>query len=459
MAEASAAAAGLAANSPASRAISSSSTARIVWMTRRWWAGAAASTRAGHHRRPARYRHAPRSPAGHHPVPVEMHHVERLTSTGGPLHRLAQASPERTYALVVGIESYDAGSSWDLDGPAKDAARFASWLLDRGVPAAQMLLFLSPLPGQPLGVSLPPGLTVRPAQHEPMTEAIMRTLSGWRGDLFWLFWAGHGVLTRDEHLRLFYSDASVSYKRNLELSSLLTALRPDLYAGLPRQIGVVDACQTYAERLQLATTLPAETLPYGQPLPGRDQLVLYGASPGQVAVYLGTVRAGLFSQIVMEELASQGGDGWPPAMERVAGRLDQRFSELRAVGRADQTPTSFRWRPWTGGERILGEAGPAPEGPPAGAAGRPARAAARGRRAEPHTSAAPAGLGRPRGPHRTDPAPASKAASAPAGHPWHDYALLTGIGNPRPCGSASAIAFTQRGSGSRTGDKPSMRRP
>jgi Homeodomain-like domain len=53
-----------------------------------------------------------------------------------------------------------------------------------------------------------------------------------------------------------------------------------------------------------------------------------------------------------------------------------------------------------------------------------ARAAARGRRAAPHTSAAPAGLGRPRDPHRTDPAPASKAASAPAGHPgtvrrWH----------------------------------------
>jgi hypothetical protein len=197
-------------------------------------------------------------------------------------------------------------------------------------------------------------------------------MPGWRGDLLWLFWAGHGVLTRDERLRLFYSDASVAYKRNLELASLLTALRSDLYPGLPRQIGVVDACQTYAERLQLATTLPGDTLAYGQPLPGREQFVLYAASPGQIAVNLGTAKAGLFSQMVMEELAGPGGDGWPPAMERVAGRLDQRFSELRAVGRADQTPTSFRWRPWTGGERVLGEAGPAPAGPTAGAAGRPA---------------------------------------------------------------------------------------
>jgi hypothetical protein len=38
-----------------------------------------------------------------------------------------------------------------------------------------------------------------------------------------------------------------------------------------------------------------------------------------------------------------------------------------------------------------------------------ARAAARDRRASPHSSAAPAGLGRPRGPRRTDPAPAGKS--------------------------------------------------
>ena len=48
---------------------------------------------------------------------------------------------------------------------------------------------------------------------------------------------------------------------------------------------------------------------------------------------------------------------------------------------------------------------------------RAARAAARGRCAAPHQSAAPARLGRPRGPRRADPAPAREAASAPAGHP------------------------------------------
>jgi Effector-associated domain 2/Caspase domain len=267
---------------------------------------------------------------------------------GGP-------SPLRTYALVVGVERYDAGPDWDLDGPASDTARFTSWLIDRGVPPDHVLVFLSPLGEQPLDMPLPPGVKVSPARREPVIDAITRTLPQWRGDLLWLFWAGHGVVTREDHLRLFYADACAGDKRNLDVHSLLTALRSDLYAGLPRQIGIVDACQTYAERLQLATTLPAETLPYGRPLPDREQFVLYAASPGQVAINLGSVKAGLFSQQVMEELAGPGGSEWPPEMNLIAARLDQRFSELRAAGRTDQTPTSFRWRPWKGGERVLGE--------------------------------------------------------------------------------------------------------
>jgi hypothetical protein len=54
---------------------------------------------------------------------------------------------------------------------------------------------------------------------------------------------------------------------------------------------------------------------------------------------------------------------------------------------------------------------------------RAARAAARGRRAAPHSSAAPARLGRPGGPRRADPAPASTAAEAPADHARHCPAL------------------------------------
>jgi hypothetical protein len=59
-----------------------------------------------------------------------------------------------------------------------------------------------------------------------------------------------------------------------------------------------------------------------------------------------------------------------------------------------------------------------------------AGAAARGRRPAPHHSAAPAGLGRPRGPRRADPAPAQKAAGAPAGHAWNRAAVAPPPGHP-----------------------------
>jgi hypothetical protein len=73
---------------------------------------------------------------------------------------------------------------------------------------------------------------------------------------------------------------------------------------------------------------------------------------------------------------------------------------------------------------------------------RAARAAARGRRAAPHQSHAPAQLGRPRSPRRADPAPASKAADAPAGHPRHRPALAPPprhpqVDLPAPSGTAA----------------------
>src|SRR5689334_22470745 len=61
---------------------------------------------------------------------------------------------------------------------------------------------------------------------------------------------------------------------------------------------------------------------------------------------------------------------------------------------------------------------------------RVARAETRGRGAAPYQSAAQARLGRPSDPRRADPAPAGKAADAPAGHTWHRPALAPPPGHP-----------------------------
>jgi hypothetical protein len=284
------------------------------------------------------------------------------------------ADPARTYAFAVGVERYDTGAAWHLDGPAADASRFVSWLLSRGVPASQILLFLSPLAesplarvGSPLAEAGSPlvgaaagraGVDVRPARRAPISDALAHEVTAWRGDLLWLFWSGHGALTSDGSLRLFYADASTHDKRNLDWTSLLTALRSDRYPGLPRQIGIVDACQTYAEALHLASTLPGDTFAYGKPLPSHEQFGLYAAGPGERAINVGAEKSGLFSQAVMAELT---GDGhWPPDMDTVASSLDARFVTLRAAGQTRQTPTTFRWRTWKGSERVLGATAPRP---------------------------------------------------------------------------------------------------
>ena len=36
--------------------------------------------------------------------------------------------PERVFALVVGIELYEAGDEWDLDGCVASALRIVRWL-------------------------------------------------------------------------------------------------------------------------------------------------------------------------------------------------------------------------------------------------------------------------------------------------------------------------------------------
>src|SRR6266705_6854925 len=57
-------------------------------------------------------------------------------------------------------------------------------------------------------------------------------------------------------------------------------------------------------------------------------------------------------------------------------------------------------------------------------------AATRGRRAAPHQSAAPLGLGRPRCARRADPPPAAVAADAPAGHPRYCPAVAPPPSHP-----------------------------
>jgi hypothetical protein len=257
----------------------------------------------------------------------------------------------KTEAIIVGVESYTVGANWNLDGPASDACRFARWLLAKGVPSERITLLVSPLPeNRPLLDDL--GLPYQPAEHAAITRALIDDLSQKSGDLLVFFWSGHGAIDARNSRRLFCSDATAANLRHLSLNSLLASWRTNTIGHFPRQIGFVDACQNYIEYSRLASTIPEDTLPSGTPVSGVEQFFLLAASVGELAANLTSRKAGAFSLALMEELVKSGTD-WPPDVTDLNQQLMERFTILRDMGRAEQTPSHFWYRDWNGSEGTI----------------------------------------------------------------------------------------------------------
>jgi hypothetical protein len=254
------------------------------------------------------------------------------------------ARPDRTHAVVVGVERYAAGRSWDLPGPAADARRFTAWLRGRGVPAAHIPLLLGDLPGAG-GPEV--DVVAGAAGREAVQEVLTRRLPALDGDLLWVFWGGHGVTDPQGHRRLFYADAAADDRRNLDLDAWLNAFTTDLLPGFRRQIWLVDSCQTFVEDLGFARSLPAELPPGGDRLPGREQFVLLASGPGQRAVNDPARQTGVFSRAALAALAATDGATWPPDMSAVAQSVIGQFTE------GAQRPTSLWYRSWASDVRHL----------------------------------------------------------------------------------------------------------
>lgn|SRR5262245_13137012 len=256
--------------------------------------------------------------------------------------------PEKTFAFVVGIEKYAAGVDWDLDGPVYDAGRFVRWLRGKGVPAAQILLFLSPLEAnreQANQLDVP----AQPAEKALITAALTDTLQQRAGDLLFFFWGGHGVINAEGDRRLFYADAMANNPRNLNLNEMLKAWRTEALGGFPRQICLVDTCANYLEHMRQAVSLPEESFPAGLPVIGVEQFALLAAAPGEFAK---NRRSGLFSSALLDRL-EQPGAAWPPDMGALNQQLQEHFAILRDRGETRQTPAHFWYRDWLGSEGTL----------------------------------------------------------------------------------------------------------
>jgi hypothetical protein len=154
-------------------------------------------------------------------------------------------NPAHAHAIVVGIEKYDIGETWDLNGPAVDAARFIRWLRGRGVPANNIRLFAAPLERNK-GELASLDVQARPADSKTVIDAL-GDFAGRSGELLFLFWGGHGVSGEDSR-RLFYSDVAPNLLRSSQFPAVLRFFRS--LGGFSRQVFFVDTCANYFELMQ-----------------------------------------------------------------------------------------------------------------------------------------------------------------------------------------------------------------
>jgi hypothetical protein len=255
-----------------------------------------------------------------------------------------EMSPSNVHAIVVGIEKYDVAPSWNLNGPAVDAARFVRWLRSKGVPKQNILLFSAPLDENK---SYLEALDVKagPTDHKAIMEGIMGDMAKRNGDLLLVFWGGHGVIG-DGARRVFFSDVAENYLLNLDLESLLKFLRSTSVARFPQQVCFVDTCANYFELMQSPTALADVPVTQGKPRLNISQLVLFGAGAGERAKNVGAIRSGLFSSILLDELEKGAEGGWPPEFACLQQQVEERMLALRLEGRAKQTPAHYYYRDW-----------------------------------------------------------------------------------------------------------------
>jgi hypothetical protein len=251
---------------------------------------------------------------------------------------------ENVYALVVGIEKYKGGSGWDLNGPAKDALKFASWLLDHGVKPEHIQLFLSPL-DENAGVledAKAKGLNPLPADRNHIDSAIRSKLTseGNRGDLLHVFWGGHGFITKTGATtrRLFFADTDNINKWNLDFNSLVEALSTFAYSsGFKQQNFWVDACaNTHYQGLYEtigAEAAAAKFITNGEQGQA-EQFVLFAADEYKVATNKSDEGTGRFSRVVLDELA---GKSLLPDMKELSEQIKANFRERK------QSEPVYKW--------------------------------------------------------------------------------------------------------------------
>ncbi|MFE1880140.1 effector-associated domain 2-containing protein [Streptomyces diastatochromogenes] len=182
-------------------------------------------------------------------------------------------------AVLVAVETYQAGSTWELDGPVRDVLAHRAWLLGQGVAPGAITVLVAPLRHN-RELLRDAGVDWREASRENVHQVLFREVAEESGDWLFVAWSGHGLVDLDGHRRLLYSDAAPGDLRSLDLEAALAAFRSDVAPGHPRQLWVVDTCQTFVDTATAAYALRPDPVPRGRLRHTPGQRALFACGPG-----------------------------------------------------------------------------------------------------------------------------------------------------------------------------------
>jgi hypothetical protein len=257
--------------------------------------------------------------------------------------------PGDVHAVLVGIEHYPGlGARWSLPGAVEDAHRLADWLIRNGVPSDNVCLFTSPDPERPPTRSAP--VPPRTADRGTIDDTIRNGLSLRAGGLLLFYWAGHGLIDAKDRLCLPYANATLNDPSGLILEDALAWLGSEAFPSgrFERQVVFVDACRLSPKPSRRPFDVTDMSYPPRVRRPSTDQNVLYACRLGESTENKprSDNPKGLFSEVLMEELARRGIEDLHTSVDAVAEAVQAKFAELRADKKASQTPVQMYIQGW-----------------------------------------------------------------------------------------------------------------
>jgi hypothetical protein len=248
-------------------------------------------------------------------------------------------------ALVIGIDDYDMGEEWHLEGGMHSAMEFASCLYRNGIPPQNISLYLSSdeMKDTMSSANIDNDLTqkiknILNRQGLATLENIESALKKASGDILYLFWAGHGVFDSESRRRKLYVQDSNARKLTVDLDSLLDYLKGDPDEKFPEQFIFIDAYATdiklvYKENQYIGYDFGVKSSPRSK----KTQYVFLANKEGQAAHYYES-KFGFYSKELIALLKEK---KLTFKVEDLYTALKTKFDGLPETKAIEQTPTYY----------------------------------------------------------------------------------------------------------------------